>query len=699
MERPTRFGWFWLLGMGIACLSCQQADRRAGGETRDGSVPADGEVGEVEHVDTNGADGGGADVGPEKPDGSPGDGSSRSKDTVEAGTDDTRTSCGRDSVDSDADGLSDCRERRTCTDPEDGDTDGDGVGDAEELDGDSDPCDPDTDDDGVDDGEEIEHGLDPTRRSTYRDGIVDGERWRLTACETTRHEPLVYHENTVADWVVALPPAVDGYTELAIDGASAPVAAAMYGDPLTEVAGGLVSKQVSHPMADPTTALASAVPAALEAAGSVVERETGGAFETHDGHTAAVGRYVLETSEATGIVSVRNQIIAASAPFSRGDATGWPTSSATSYEAFRVRVAVIHRDRPTAPDQSLVAIAVSPKTKHAAFDRVRIRMRDTTSTTAIASPSSRRLDRCRTYRPAERSVRAEFYWVIDQSGSMIDDERAVKKFTRTFERRVRRSSLDYRLGVTNMDKRNNGHLRVGPGWHTATRTFMREVKEATINCRWGAPWHCGSEAEYGLESAKRGIRYMTGHARQAPAPAERVREQAAIITIFLSDDDDRSLPWGDEAFNRAMAPYERFFTDRTTAFAIVSEQHDCGGEGRGYKAIAQATGGAVASVCNDDGSAISEKIIAAADRVASRYVLGHTPIASSLRVLVDGSWVPRSRENGYVYLPRTNAIKFFGEARPTAHADSSTRAEEVVAVAYETYVRRCKGAGSTSCRR
>ena len=79
-------------------------------------------------------------------------------------------------IDTDGDGLSDCREIEISTNPYNPDTDGDGLGDAPEDVGVTDPLDPDTDDDGRSDGDEV-NGADPTNpvdSDTDDDGQPDG---------------------------------------------------------------------------------------------------------------------------------------------------------------------------------------------------------------------------------------------------------------------------------------------------------------------------------------------------------------------------------------------------------------------------------------------------------------------------------------------------------------------------------------------
>src|SRR5690606_29600074 len=107
----------------------------------------------------------------------------------------------------------------------------------------TDPCNPDTDGDGLSDYDEIRFGFDPQLRSTYGDGIDDGDRWIVTACDDSQSEPVDYHQNSLGDWTLALPPAFNSYANLTIAGADFQnrLAAAVYDDPANEITGFVLS--------------------------------------------------------------------------------------------------------------------------------------------------------------------------------------------------------------------------------------------------------------------------------------------------------------------------------------------------------------------------------------------------------------------------------------------------------------------------
>lgn len=595
-------------------------------------------------------------------------------------------------TDSDSDGLIDCDERELCTDPNDGDTDDDGLGDFEEVDGDTDPCDPDTDGDGIEDGTEVDHGLDPTSPTS-------GHRWRLQACEDRDAEPVDFYESRVGNWRMALPPAFDDFQKLQIQSTSADATAAVYGNPGLQMAGALLTREVEPTAGSPADILEGEVRRSLEQLGRMSQDETGGAFDTHDDWRAAVGEYVVEpTDDGAAIRQFREDLAVALSPFDDSQVTGLPSTDGSSHDALRIFVSVVLREDPTGRDQRLISLAVTPEQAYRSRGKVRMRMEDLTNTTNVSEVVDQPATRCAKFDAARPAPKVDFYWVLDQSGSMLDDNEKLAAFAEQFEGTVDNTALDYRFGVTNMDKRNDGRLRLPPGWHTDSSTFRTEVQEAVIDCQGQSSWICGGGNEYGLESAKRGITYMSGNGSAQPGSDERLRPDASLITIFMSDDEAKTIDYGNGGYNQLVEPYLQYLPDWTTAFAIVADDKDCGTqEGRAYKDVALQTGGKFASLCSDDLTRVLEQIIFSAAGESSTYELPETPISSSLRVYMNGEWVPRDRENGFAYFEGQNTIAFFGSYRPTPEDELDGEPGDYIAVHYETFKDRCKRTGASDC--
>jgi hypothetical protein len=198
--------------------------------------------------------------------------------------------------------------------------------------------------------------------------------------------------------------------------------------------------------------------------------------------------------------------------------------------------------------------------------------------------------------------------------------------------------------------------------------------------------------------------------RSSSAPPNlRVRSDARLITIFMSDEEaetfqsspcdsslnplcqrsdavEGSCAYESGAISTLENDFLAFFRDQTIAFSLVGDGGSCGQKsGEAYRKVALGTGGSTASLCSDDVRETIDEIIYAATGLASNYQLPEAPISSTLRVYKDGTWVPRSRENGFDYFAETNTIAFFGSYRPEIADPANDVYGDAVAVSFRVF--------------
>ncbi|MEM1347156.1 MAG: hypothetical protein AAGI01_01275 [Myxococcota bacterium] len=589
-------------------------------------------------------------------------------------------------LDDDFDGIGNCDEELLGTDPNNTDTDGDFLSDFEELQAGTNPLSKDTDMDGLDDGRELFFGFDPKKKDTLGDGIEDGNRFIVNACETPESEPVDFYKSAPGDWNLALPAAFSTYTELHINGAANGQAAAVYDDSANEVAGFILSEDINA--VDAVTRLLDHVHD-LKTLGTVRQDLTEGEFDTHDRFKAAPGEYVVEVASKSS-KAVRDDLLFRVAGFDQADVTNLPTSGGNLYEEFVFKITVLERG-----DRFMTTVSVAPTQRFDALDSVRFRMSDLTNTTNVSRAQDSTLLRCYPFPATTEIPAADFYWVLDQSGSMNNDFAKLKQFAQDFYDQLLNTSLDFRLGVTNMHAGFQGRLRHTVGWHTDLHTFTDEIQYYVVGCTDNFVGNCSGSVEYGLYAAREGITYMRG---SASPQAVRMRPHAQLATIFMSDEEPQSYQSGQEpggpvaGATQLRANYQAFFSNNPLAFSISGERGLCELGGEGYADIAFRTGGASASLCATDLSATIEQIINIVAGRASVFRLPQTPISSTLRVYVadeDGvhsRWVPRSRANGFDYFPQTNSIAFFGTFRPSTEQGDPVQ----VAVHYQAFRSRFK---------
>lgn len=572
------------------------------------------------------------------------------------------------SLDSDNDGISDCDEEVVGTDPFENDTDGDTLTDYEELQLGTDPTDPDTDGDGLSDADEDRFGFDPNNPSTLGDMVLDGDRFIASACSRSEAgpetEPISFYKSSVGDWNLALSQGLSNYNELTLTGVTPPTASAVYDDPTNEVAGFLISAPLAGFDALQTLA---GHENKLPSVASVTQNFTQGEFDTHDLFRAAPGEYrVTATGKSTR--KLRDDLLFAFAPFTRGQVVGLPVSSGNAHNQFIVKITTIER-----ADRMMTLVAVAPESLFETRDTVKFRLDDLTNTTGVARSNAGNRSECYPFPIDTATPAVDYYWVLDQSGSMDSFNNTIRAFSGQFYNLVANTGVDFRFGVTNMDEDVKGRLRPTVGWHTDPVTFSNEIEYYVIDCTANVTGCSGSE-EYGLYAAQEGIRYMKG--ATAP-PSERIRANALLANVIMTDERPESLERGKKpggpsmSATALMADYMAFFQANDVLMYSINGGPNCGLEdGNEYRDVALSTGGASALLCSTDLTQTIVTIIEETAGQSSGYRLTETPISSTLRVYqaaddgVSEIWVPRSRSDGFDYFPRNNSLAFFGSYRP-----------------------------------
>lgn len=296
----------------------------------------------------------------------------------------------------------------------------------------------------------------------------------------------------------------------------------------------------------------------------------------------------------------------------------------------------------------------------------------------------------------EATAAADLLWVIDDSGSMSQEQDNIAAGIGEFFDILDASGLDYHLGATTTGN-DCGEL-------SQISTGDRFITSNTANARgeWSGDQETGIDgiARPGTSGSGTETGIFCGEQALLVDPTGTQpnfnREGAPDVLIFVSDEPDnetvqgrtpRSAPAGYQV--RELGAYETIFTDAgTTIFSIVGTatvlpgQNDpdpdfnCSGEGgdadggAAYGRLSSITNGGRTSICADanDWSPLFQEVALAASGGASQYELSNIPVIPSVRVFVEGNEVSRdpARRNGFdVFLSATrSAIIFYGDALP-----------------------------------
>lgn len=258
-------------------------------------------------------------------------------------------------------------------------------------------------------------------------------------------------------------------------------------------------------------------------------------------------------------------------------------------------------------------------------------------------------------------------WVVDSSSSMEAEQRKLAENFPVFLQYYRNSGLDWQIGVISMDMvdgEQKGRLQGGAGYlwvDEAVPDPTGVFKQIAVLGTGGHFQEKGRAAAYAALSKPLVTGYNGGF----------FRDDAKLSVIFVSDENDRS---GDDP---SLGDFKSFLTDlkpdpsMITVSAIVGLSDDsCArAEGRDYRNLVGATGGAEFDICRGDWTPILEELGVRGLGLEREFFLSRFPVVDTLEVWIEDEgerfdfepgveWVYDGARNSLVFLdytPRASA--------------------------------------------
>lgn len=264
-------------------------------------------------------------------------------------------------------------------------------------------------------------------------------------------------------------------------------------------------------------------------------------------------------------------------------------------------------------------------------------------------------------------------WVVDNSGSMGEELDQVRSNFEAFITEFVGLGLDYHLAVITTDMDTLGHQGafqgpvISPASADPVNEFMEQVNQGAA----------GSGSERGMDAVKAALTEPL----LSSSNAGFLREDAALATIILSDEDDSSTI--DESSFVSFFEGLKSDPELVTFNAIVGDPSgpdiwDFGGcsdwagtdllqadAGDRYIDVAGRTGGIWRSICYEDYNETLTHVSLSSAGMITEWTLSETPTSSgSIQVFVDGVQIYMSMLDGWWYDADTNTITFAGEVIP-----------------------------------
>lgn len=248
--------------------------------------------------------------------------------------------------------------------------------------------------------------------------------------------------------------------------------------------------------------------------------------------------------------------------------------------------------------------------------------------------------------------KVDVLWIVDNSGSMSGDLVTVGNNFNDFIQVFIDYDLDYQVGVitTDVDDPSQSGNLVGPYVTPSTPdpvgTFVDQIDLGSS----------GSATEKGFEAMQLALTepLLSGN------NAGFMREGAALAAIVVTDEDNSSS----QSANSFVNWFEALKPDPAlTTFSAICEQLfvSCSK----YASAADATGGITGDIASSDYSTIMDQIALTTAGMTVSFDLESVPSDLSRTVVtVEGTEVPNSSTNGWIYDTADQAIVFTGAAVP-----------------------------------
>jgi hypothetical protein len=392
--------------------------------------------------------------------------------------------------------------------------------------------------------------------------------------------------------------------------------------------------------------------------------------------------------------SIRNLVMAAALSRSVSALSNLPGPVTTASHKQVVKMTVTLR-----PGQAAVTAAVANLADYENTDSsLAFMVDDLSNGTAVAKAGKQPVFECDIQAISSKPV-ADIIWIVDESGSMNDNRQDIVNNANKFFSKAIAAGLDFRMGVAGMKKPGAG-VELGKfcsdGHGAASddggedRFLLPHEQDTFSACVKNPPYYEGG-SEHGLSH---GYHAVKRHLPRAPSSPNRVRTNAHLAVIYVTDETAQELKEGSGSFfgvngflsyqdykktscqltSAKQAQMEAFlkplFELYTTAEAKIhliggTCQNSCNAEiAYGYRELVDGFSGQVGEVCQHDLSATLQVIIDTINASASPRTLKYIPISSTLAVEAQGLRLKRSRVQGYIYNASSNSLTFINVKMP-----------------------------------
>jgi hypothetical protein len=272
-------------------------------------------------------------------------------------------------------------------------------------------------------------------------------------------------------------------------------------------------------------------------------------------------------------------------------------------------------------------------------------------------------DRSETFTQEKSSEAAvDILWVIDDSGSMADEQDALGKNFQSFIDQFLQQNVDFKMAITTTDGTSTRNGRMVGDSGMLTRASAQGNRTAFTNnfMKWVKVGTAGSGIEQGLKTSTSFFdRYG----------ASFLRSDAYLVVVYLSDEEDQS----DKKVSEYLTKLQALKTNKgmVKAYSIVTVK-DYGNEwetiGKRYIEVSNATAGTVGDIKKEFAPMLKDiggRIL----NLLDSFALSEAPYQNAVEVYVNNLKV----QSGWVFDSAQRTVKFNTGSVPTEGAKVEVR--------------------------
>lgn len=257
-----------------------------------------------------------------------------------------------------------------------------------------------------------------------------------------------------------------------------------------------------------------------------------------------------------------------------------------------------------------------------------------------------------------RNGDVDILWVIDDSGSMADNQDALSRNFNSFITQFLDKKIDFKMAITTTDGTSARNGKMIGDSTKLTSASAAGNKIAFINnfTKWVKVGTAGSGIEQGLKTASSFLdRYAASY----------LRDDAYLAIVFLSDEEDQS--------GKAVADFTARFQSAkrskgmVKAYSIVTQNLQSTKQwetlGKRYNEVSKATGGTISDI-SEDFSATLKDIGGNIVNLIDRFALAESPYLNNISVFVNNV----KMEAGWNFDINSHSLKFNVNAIPAEGA-------------------------------